>query len=342
VKSQTPNDKIGGSDLRHRVFVTRRIPESGLSMIEQEFDAVVWPSEEGPGKQEIIDNAKECAGIVTLLSDAIDAEVIDALPKLRVISQYAVGYDNIDIEHATRRGILVTNTPGVLTESTADLAWALLMAASRRLVEADGYVRRGEWRVAWGPTLLLGRDIYGATIGIVGMGRIGYAVAKRAKGFDMRILFTSRSKTPITRQAEELGAVRVDLETLLRESDFVSLHVPLTKDTRHMIGRRELELMKPTAVLVNTSRGAVVDEAELIRALENDVIRAAGLDVFEREPLPPDSPLLQLDNVVLAPHIGSASIETRSRMATICARNLIAALKGEKPPHLVNAEVWKG
>ncbi len=325
-----------------RVFVTREIPGTGLQMIGQHFDVSVWPHERPPTSEEIVSAAQGCEGLVTLLSDNIDSGVIDALPRLRAISQYAVGYDNIDVEYATKRGIIVTNTPGVLTETTADLAWALLLAASRRVVEADRYVRAGEWRVAWGPTLLLGRDVYGATLGIVGMGRIGFAVGRRATGFNMRVLYTSRSDTKITRRAEnELGAKRVDLDTLLRESDFVSLHVPLTPRTRHLIGKRELGLMKPTAVLVNTSRGAVVDERELARALSERRIRAAGLDVFEREPIPLDSPLLGLDNVVIVPHIGSASVETRSKMAQICAENLIAALSGQRPKYAVNPEVFE-
>ncbi|MGQ4870806.1 MAG: glyoxylate reductase [Candidatus Thorarchaeota archaeon] len=322
------------------VFVTRKIPDRGLNEITRAFRTSVWPNEEPPSRKEIIENARECTGLVTLLSDPIDAEVLDALPRLKIVAQYAVGYDNIDVEHATKRGIMVTNTPGVLTETTADLAWGLLMAASRRIVEADRYVRRGEWRVAWGPEMLLGVDVYGATLGIVGMGRIGYAMTKRATGFGMTILYTSRSMTDITTKAErELGAKRVDLDILLRSSDFVSIHVPLTKETRHLIDRDKLAVMKPTAILINTARGPVIDEEALAEALANGRIRAAGLDVFEKEPLAADSPLLDLDNVVLTPHIGSASIETRSRMAEICARNLVAGLQGQRPPNLVNPEV---
>ncbi|MHA1741345.1 MAG: glyoxylate reductase [Candidatus Thorarchaeota archaeon] len=322
------------------VFVTRRIPDRGLNEITRAFRTSVWPNEEPPSREEIIENAKECTGLVSLLSDPIDAELLDALPRLKIVAQYAVGYDNIDVEHATERGIMVTNTPGVLTETTADLAWGLLMAASRRIVEADRYVRRGEWRVAWGPEMLLGVDVYGATLGIVGMGRIGYAMAKRATGFGMTILYTSRSDTETTRMAErETGAKRVDLDTLLRSSDFVSIHVPLTDETKHLLDRRRLALMKPTAILVNTARGPVVDEEALAEALANGRIRAAGLDVFESEPLATDSPLIELDNVVLTPHIGSASVETRSRMAEICARNLIAGLQGQKPPNIVNPQV---
>ncbi|MHA1771644.1 MAG: 2-hydroxyacid dehydrogenase [Candidatus Thorarchaeota archaeon] len=328
--------------MQAKVFVTRMIPDKGLDLIEDECDVIVWDKEMPPTEQEIIKSAQNCEGIVTLLSDPISANVIDNLPRLRVIAQYAVGYDNIDIEAATRRGILVTNTPGVLTETTADLAWALLMAASRRIVEADKYVRNGQWKIAWGPQLLLGRDIYNATIGIVGMGRIGLAVARRAHGFDMKILYTSRSETATTRKAEdELGALRVDLDTLLEQADFVSLHVPLTKNTRQLINRERLKRMKPTAVLINTARGPVVDEDGLVEALQRGWIRAAGLDVFRNEPLPQDSPLLSLQNVILAPHIGSASVETRSKMSLICAENLLAGLKGMKPKNLVNNSAFR-
>ncbi len=325
-----------------RVFVTREIPEVGLDIIRSNCNATVWENEMPPSREDIISLAQDCEGLVTLLSDQIDAEVIERLPRLRVIAQYAVGYDNIDIAAATRRGILVTNTPGVLTETTADLAWSLLMAASRRVVEADAYVRERRWRVAWGPKMLLGRDIFGATLGIVGMGRIGFAMARRATGFQMRVLYTSRSETDLTRRAEEeLGATRVDIDTLLEQSDFVSLHTPLTEETRHLINRNRLKKMKPTAVLINTARGPVVDEEALVDALENGWIRAAGLDVFTKEPLPADSPLTRLPNVVLAPHIGSASVETRDRMAVICAENLLAGLQGRRPRDLVNEGAWK-
>ncbi len=319
------------------MFVTRKIPDKGLRMIQEACDVEVWPHEQPPNKEEIIEMAKDCEGLVTLLSDPIDAEVIDSLPNLRVIAQYAVGYDNIDVEKASEKGIVVTNTPGVLTETTADLAWALLMAASRRIVEADNYVRTGRWKVAWGPQMLLGRDVYGATIGIVGLGRIGFAMAKRASGFDMEILFTSRSETKLTRKAiQSFGAKKVDLEELLEKSDFVTLHVPLTKETRGLINEERLRKMKRTAVLVNTARGPVVDEMALVRALEESWIRAAGLDVFTLEPIHDDNPLKKLSNVVLAPHIGSASVETRDRMAVMCAKNLITALRGERPQNIVN------
>ncbi|RDE14044.1 MAG: D-glycerate dehydrogenase [Candidatus Thorarchaeota archaeon] len=326
--------------MKKHVFVTRKIPMDGLRIIKQEFHASVWENEMPPSKEQIIENGKDCEGIVTLLSDPISADIIERLPNLRVIAQYAVGYDNIDLKYATKRGIIVTNTPGVLTETTADLTWALIMAASRRIVEADRYVRRGNWRVAWGPELLLGSDIHGATLGIIGLGRIGAAVARRACGFDMKILYSSRSTRESDKSLpENLGAQRVDMDTLLRESDVVTLHVPLTPETRHLIGKVELAKMKPSAILVNTSRGPVVDEEALYQALRSKRLAAAGLDVFAEEPIRLDSPLLELENVVLLPHIGSASTRTRSTMAKMCAENLRAALSGARPPNIVNPEV---
>jgi len=310
-------------------------------MITERFDTTVWPSEEPPSTQEIIQNAEACEGLVTLLSDPVGADVIDQLPKLKVIAQYAVGYDNIDVPRATERKIAVTNTPGVLTETTADLAWALIMSASRRLAEADKYVRDGNWNVAWGPEMLLGSDIYGATLGIIGLGRIGSAVARRAAGFDMKILCHTRSENEYTKELDNItDARRVDLQTLLQESDIVSLHIPLSSETHHLLGEKEFNLMKPSAILVNTSRGPVIDEEALIKALESGQLGAAGLDVFTQEPIPKDSPLMKLTNIVLAPHIGSASIKTRATMATMCAENLIAALNGERPPNIVNPEVF--
>jgi glyoxylate reductase len=275
-----------------------------------------------------------------LLTDKIDKEVLDAAPNLRVISSYSVGFDHIDVEEATKRGIYVTNTPGVLTETTADLAWSLLMTIARRIVEADKFVRTGKWKVGWSPTLLLGRDVYGKTLGIVGLGRIGSAVAKRARGFDMKVLYYDVIRPPPERE-KELGVEFAPLDRLLKESDFVTLHVPLTKETYHMISERELKLMKSTAFLINTSRGAVIDEKALVKALKEGWIAGAALDVFEKEPIDLDNPLLELENVVLVPHIGSASTETRSKMAEMAAKNLIAVLKGEEPPFLVNPEVMK-
>jgi glyoxylate reductase len=321
-----------------KVYVTREIPERGLEIIRQHFDAEIWHEYAPPPKKVVIEKARDVDALATLLSDKIDAEVFDAAPKLKIVAQLAVGFDNIDIPEATKRGIYVTNTPEVLTDTTADFAWTLLMALARRVVEADKYVRTGQWKVGWHPAMLQGRDVYGATIGVVGAGRIGYAVAKRATGFDMKILFYDVIPRP---EIEKLGAKKVDLDTLLKESDFVSIHVPLMKETHHLINAEKLKLMKKTAYLINNSRGPVVDEKALYQALKEGRIAGAGLDVFEQEPTPMDNPLLKLDNVVVAPHISSASYETRSEMAKMVADNLVAFFEGRKPPNLVNPDVMK-
>jgi glyoxylate reductase len=292
--------------------------------------------EDPPPRDVLLAEAESAQGIVSLLTDRMDEELFAGARNLRVVSNVAVGYDNVDVEAATRRGIVVTNTPGVLTEATADFAWALLMAAARRIPEADRYTRSGRW-TSWQPTLLLGQDVHGQTIGIVGMGRIGSAVARRALGFGMRVLYHDQFRQPD--RESELGIEYRELEDLLRESDFVSIHTPLAAQTRHLINRERLALMKPTAVLVNTARGPVVDEQALYEALAQGRIAAAGLDVFEVEPLPADSLLLVLDNVVLAPHIASATHATRARMAELAAENCVAVLNGRRPLNPVNPEV---
>ena len=325
--------------MKPKVYVTREIPERGLKMIKERFDADVWPEYGPPPKKVIVEKVGNVDAVVSLLSDEIDAEVFGAARKLKVVAQMAVGFDNIDVKLATKRGIYVTNTPEVLTETTADFAWALLMAVARCVVEADRYVRTGKWKVSWHPTMLLGRDVHGATIGIVGAGRIGSSVAKRAKGFNMKILYYD--VVPRPEVEKELGAKNVDLDTLFKESDFISVHVPLTKQTYHMINTEKLRLMKKTAYLINNSRGSVIDEKALYRALKEEWIAGAGLDVFEREPTQLDNPLLMLDNVVVAPHISSSSHETRFRMAEMVAENLIAFFEGTIPPNLVNPEVLK-
>jgi len=322
-----------------KVYVTRELPERGLKIIKKYFDTEVWTEYAPPLKKVIIEKAKNVDALAPLLSDKIDAEVFDAAPKLKIVAQMAVGFDNIDLQEATKRGIYVTNTPEVLTDTTADFAWALLMAVTRRVVEADKYVRTGQWKVSWHPSMLQGRDVHGATIGIVGAGRIGFGVARRAKGFNMKILFYDVIPRP--EMEKELGAKSVDLDTLLKESDFVSIHVPLIKETHHLINAEKLKLMKKTAYLINNSRGPVVDEKDLCQALKEGRIAGAGLDVFEQEPTPVDNPLLKLDNVVVAPHISSASYETRSKMAEMVADNLVAFFEGRKPPNLVNPEVLK-
>lgn len=322
-----------------KIYMTRKIPERGLEKIKQNFNVEVWPNDDSPPKHVILEKAANVDGLVTLLSDPIDAEVFSVADDLQIISQYAVGFDNISIKEATKQGVYVTNTPGVLSETTADFAWALLMAVARKVVEADEYVRKGEWAVAWHPKMLLGKDVYGSTLGIIGLGRIGSAVAKRAQGFDMDVLYYSRSRKQKLEQKIDLEYTQ--LEDLLRRSDFVSLHVPLTDETYHLIDEEALQLMKETAILVNNARGDVINEKALYTGLKEGWIAGAGLDVFEQEPTSKDNPLLSLDNVVVAPHISSASYKTRSKMAEIVAQNLISFFEGETPPNLVNPEVVK-
>jgi len=311
-----------------------------LQAVLEACDAEVWPEELPPERAVLLEKVAGVDGLLCLLTDHIDGEVLDAAgPQLKVVSNHAVGYDNIDIAAATARRIPVGNTPGILTDATADFAFALLLAAGRRVVAGDHYVRAGRWRT-WGPSLLLGSDFAGATLGIVGFGRIGQAVARRAVGFGLRILFSDPGEPLEAMQAS--GAQRVDLETLLAEADFVSLHVPLNDETHHLINAAALQRMKPSAVLVNTARGGVVDPQALYSALKDGQIAAAGLDVTEPEPLPADSPLLELDNLILAPHIASASQHTRSMMAWMAAQNLIAGLQGKPLPNCVNPEVYAG
>ncbi|MHA1637975.1 MAG: 2-hydroxyacid dehydrogenase, partial [Candidatus Thorarchaeota archaeon] len=270
--------------MKEQVFVTRKIPGKGIDLLEERCDVDVWENESPPSPQQIIDRAKNSDGIITLLSDKIGRSVINTLPKLRVIAQYAVGYDNIDVIAATERSIVVTNTPGVLTETTADLTWSLIMSVSRRIPEADQYVRKGHWQVAWGPEMLLGVDVHGATLGIIGLGRIGAAVAKRAIGFDMKVLYHTRSESNFTKGVTEgLNIFQADLETLLTESDIVTIHVPLTPETNGLIGKKEIYLMKKGSILINTSRGTVVDENALYNSLKEGHLRGAGLDVFSEE-----------------------------------------------------------
>ncbi|ASJ09490.1 D-glycerate dehydrogenase [Thermococcus siculi] len=327
--------------MKPKVFITRRIPENGIELLRKHFEVEVWEDEHEIPREVLLERVRNADALVTMLSERIDAEVFDAAPRLRIVANYAVGYDNIDVEEATRRGIYVTNTPDVLTNATADFAWTLLLATARRLVEADNFVRSGEWKrrgVAWHPLMYLGHDVYGKTIGIIGFGRIGQAIAKRALGFGMRILYNARSRKPEVEK--ELEAEFKPLEELLRESDFTVLAVPLTRETYHMINEEMLRLMKPTAILVNIARGKVVDTEALVKALKEGWIAGAGLDVFEEEPYY-NSELFKLKNVVLAPHLGSATHGAREGMAELVARNLIAFKNGEIPPTLVNREVLK-
>ncbi|HET8523415.1 MAG TPA: D-glycerate dehydrogenase [Thermomicrobiales bacterium] len=322
---------------KYQVAVTRVIPEAGLDMLRQAEDVEMrlWEEDLPPDEAALRELLRGCDGALTLLTEAITPELLDREPQLRVVSNFAVGYDNVDVPAATKRGVLVCNTPGVLTETTADFAFALLMAAARRVVEGVEYVRAGKWKT-WGPTLLMGQDVYGATLGIVGFGRIGREVAKRGGGFDMRILAYDTYHDEDA--ASQLGAEYVELDDLLRRSDFVSLHVALTPETEHLIGARELGLMKNSAILINAARGPVIDTDALVTALRDGQIGGAALDVTDPEPLPADHPLVHMPNAIVVPHIASASVATRTKMATMAATNLLAGLRGQLPPNAVNPE----
>jgi len=325
---------------RPRVYVTRRLPQPALDIIRPIADFTLWDREDVPPSREVLlREVTQVDGLLSLLTDRIDGEVMDAAPRLRVVSNFAVGFDNIDIPAATQRRIVVTNTPEVLTETVADFAFCLMLAAARRLVEGDRYARDGKWKT-WEPLLLAGQDMYRATLGLIGLGRIGSAVARRAKGFEMRVMYYD----PFRREdlEQSLQIEYRPFTDVLRQADFISVHVPLSEQTRHLIGRDQFSMMKPTAVFVNTSRGPVVDQQALAEALAARRIFAAGIDVFEREPVPTDDPLLAQGNAIVAPHIASASIPTRIRMATLAAENLVAVLQGKRPPNPVNPEVLKG
>jgi glyoxylate reductase len=317
------------------VAVTREIPDAGLRLLQETSEIKLWDQELPPSPEELDGLLDGCDGAITLLTDRIDGPVLDRHPGLRVISNFAVGYDNIDVPAASERGVLVCNTPEVLTNATADHTWALLLAAARRIPESIAYVRDGKWKT-WGPLLLLGREVSGATIGIVGLGRIGKEVAKRARGFDMRVLAFDPFEDAAF--AKEHGITYVPLEQLVAESDFVTLHVALTDETHHLIGATELSRMKPTAILVNASRGQVVDTAALVDALRSGSILGAALDVTDPEPLSADHPLVNMTSCIVVPHTASATVQTRDRMAELAAKNLLAGLSGERPPAAVNAD----
>jgi glyoxylate reductase len=326
---------------RVRVAVTRIIPEAGMALLREaeaagQIELRLWEHELPPPPETLAELLHGCDGALTLLTDVITPELLDREPQLKVVSNLAVGFDNVDVPAATARGVAVCNTPGVLTETTADFAWALLMAAARRIVEAVEYVRAGKWQT-WGPTLLLGRDLHGATLGIIGLGRIGREVAKRARGFDMTVLAYDAYEDP--EAASALGVTYRPLDEVLRTSDFVTLHCALTPETHRLIGARELRLMKREAILVNAARGPVVDTEALVEALREGVIGGAALDVTDPEPLPADHPLVHMPNVIVVPHIASATVATRNKMAELAAQNLLAVLRGERPPHIVNPAV---
>lgn len=312
-----------------KVYITRKLPDAIVEKLSEHFDIKMWEKADTIVPRELLLNEiKDVDGLLCLLTDHIDQELLTHAKNLKVISNLAVGYNNIDLEAATQRGIVVTNTPGVLTETTADLTFALMMSTARRVTEASDTLRNGEWG-AWSLMQMTGQDVYGSTLGIIGLGRIGEAVVKRAKGFDMTVLYHNRTRKP--EKESELGIEYANLESLLKQSDFVSILIPYSPNVHHLIGKNELELMKKNAILINTARGGLVDEEALYDALVRGQIWGAGLDVFEKEPVPVDHPLLTLPNVVTLPHIGSASVRTRIKMATLAADNLLNVLIGKEP-----------
>ncbi|MHA1260086.1 MAG: 2-hydroxyacid dehydrogenase [Candidatus Heimdallarchaeaceae archaeon] len=320
--------------MKKRVFVSRKIPEEGIKILQKHFEVTIFPEKRPIKREEMIQGAKGCDGLIPLLTDRVDAEIMDETG-IKAIANYAVGYDNIDIQAAIERKIPVTNTPGVLTDATADLTWALILSVSRRIVEADQFTRKGLF-VGWDPMLLLGGDFKEKTLGIVGFGRIGQAVARRAQGFGLNIIYYSQSRH--LKEEKEVKAKYVSFKKLLKNSDYVSIHIPYNIKTHHLFSKNEFQAMKSTAYLINTARGKIVDEEELVKALQTGLIAGAGLDVYHEEPkVHPE--LLKLSNVVLLPHIGSASLETRTKMSIIAAENLVDALSGKIPKNIVNPEI---
>jgi glyoxylate reductase len=319
-----------------KIYVTRQLPDAALSLLRGCGEMRVWEPDEVISRTVLLQEVQEVDALLCMVTERIDEELLTHAPRLKVVANMAVGYDNVDVPALTRWGILLTNTPGVLTETTADLAFTLILGIARRIGEAERIVREGRWR-SWSPFSFLGRDVHHATLGILGLGRIGMEVAKRAKGFDMHVLYTNRGRN---REAEErLGCIPVELPILLRESDFLIVLIPLTPDTRHLLSTPQFKLMKPSAFLINAARGPIVDQRALYEALRNGLIAGAALDVTDPEPIPLADPLLSLDNCLILPHIGSASIATRTRMATLAAENIVAFLSGHRPPTPVNPEV---
>ena len=321
--------------MTYRVFISRRLPQEALDIVSKVAEIDLWEGDTPPPRAELARRIAAADGLLCLLTDRIDGELLDGAPGLKVVSQMAVGYDNIDVPACTARGVKVGNTPGVLTETTADLAFALILAAARRVVQADNELRAGEWKT-WSPLQWTGVDVHGATLGIVGLGRIGYEVARRARGFDMKVIYCNRSRYEAAER--DFGAERVDMDTLLAQSDFVSLHCPLTTETRHLFGMEQFKKMKRSAILINTARGPVVNQPELAQALNEGIIAGAGIDVFESEPVSLQDPLLQVaaDRIVVLPHIGSASVKTRTKMSVLAAENLVAGIQGLPLPNPVN------
>lgn len=326
-----------------KVFVTREIFNEVIKKLEDYYEVEVWDRFTNPPYQVLLDKARECDALLTMAGDRITCELLSNARRLRIVAQMIVGFDNVDIECATKLGIYVTNAPGIISEATADFTWALILAVARRVVEADNYVRWGEWerdRTPWHPLMFLGTLVYGKTLGIIGLGAIGRAVARRAKGFNMRVLYYDVVQYPESVQ-KELGVEYRELDELLMESDIISIHTPLTKETYHLINEERLKKVKKGVILINAARGPVVDTNALIKALSEGRIAGAGLDVFELEPLPQNHPLTMFKNVVLAPHIASATYESRFEMASKAAENLISFAEGKIPPNLVNKEVVK-
>jgi glyoxylate reductase len=324
-----------------RVYVTsNEVPEQALEIIRQVADVKVNDRDGTPAREVLLREVAEVDGLYCNINERIDAELLDAGKRLRIVASMSVGFDHIDLEGATKRGIMATHTPGVLTEAVADETFGLMLVLARRLVEADRYVRDGSWKLKWSPMMLVGRDVYAKTLGIYGLGRIGVAVARRAKGFGMKVVYHDAIRNEEAERA--LGIEFKSKEEVIRESDFLSVHVPYTPETKNSIGEREFGMMKKTAYLINTARGGVVDEKALVAALDAGLLAGAALDVFEREPVDVSNPLLRMKNVVVAPHLASGSIESRTAMAVLAANNLVAGLKGETPPNLVNKKVLEG
>ena len=325
-------------ELKPKIYVSRALPDAGMKLLYENFDVKVHRGQDPPSREELLGETGDVQGALVMLTEKIDREFIENARSLKVVSCFSVGVDHVDLDSCTEKGIMVTHTPDVLTDATADLAFALILAASRRIAEGDRYMRSKKWKQKWTPNLLLGYDLHGATLGIVGFGRIGQALARRAAGFGMKVVYYDHKDSNIE-AARTLDCSYLKLDELLRTSDVVSVHLPLTVETRHIFDDRAFSLMKKSAVFVNTSRGSVVDQKALVDALKTNKIFAAGLDVFEKEPLDEDDPLLQLENVVFVPHLGSATVQTRSAMAELAARNLVDALSGRVPKAVANRDV---
>ena len=322
--------------MQPKIYITRRIPESGIKLLQESCDVEIWDSDDVVPRDVFLKAISDKDAVLCLLTDKVDAETMDVAKNVKIFANMAVGFDNIDVEECTKRGVMASNTPGVLTGTTADFAFTLLMSAARRIREGHEFVQAGKWET-WGPLLLMGQDIHHATLGLIGLGRIGTEMARRGQGFSMRVLYNDVVRREDLEQ--ELGLEYADFDTVLQESDFVSMHVPYMPATHHLISTEQLAMMKQTAVLINTARGPIVDPQALYTALKSGEIWAAGLDVTDPEPIPMDDPLLTLDNCLIAPHIASASFNTRSDMSELAANNILAALSGERPPTILNPDV---